>query len=301
MSAGFGGLNPAAAAYAVDLARATHVITDNCTWTAYGLLFHLVSAGRPVSEHALSVSERLAALRVLLETDGDAFSWIALYVLKEGAVPRPESDFNEIATRMFTELLSDALQRVQQVQDRVRLRQQLERISRSPFSGRTGEHKMFIHLQAMARVGVLRRVSENSRRYDLGAEERPRANRLASLFGGRGFESVVAHAQVLDEAANVLGLTGTAAATDAWIRSQLALAYAQAEATGIGIVPLSSATDLVQIRAYMAGFRVEAAIVIETLKAANRSNPRGIRFHVDRAGKPAFFKLSNEVVAEWQM
>lgn len=289
--------NIAAAGYAVDLARSVGVINEQNSWTAAGhLLAHVARRGDDPAALDLTPAERLAHLKIFLEGDGAAMLYLARQVLEEGSLPG-DADWNAVAQSMVLDVYEQSLKLTSATADRVALRRELDRLRKHGFTGKTGSHKMFVHLQSMYRVGLLSRPSAGHGRFYAAAD--PLAlQRFSDAIGDLlRLEEIVRESRWADVAAAMLD----ASQDDGMISPDELLdlvrgPYQNISATGIAICPISAVFDAIQIAALLEQRHIGRSSLEAGLGALQRGRPRDVRLHVDRAGRPAFIKLSPAVL-----
>ncbi|MGQ0803509.1 MAG: hypothetical protein ACT4PI_06570 [Actinomycetota bacterium] len=288
--------NVAAAGYAVDLARGLGVITEQNTWTALGHLVALFAEPRGKRRHedpyVISPAERLLYFRVFLEGDGAALAYLARFLLEHETAPNSEDDWNSIARNMFLTIFDEYLRLTTATSDRVSLRREIERIRSKGYKGKSGPHKMFVHLQSMYRVGLIDRVSEGSnRRYTV--KNRARLEALVKEVGNAlALEETARAARWADVAA--LTLCGAHSERDVDADSfekTLTRVYERIMATGIALCPLGTVFDAMQIEGLLEGQLTRRAALEDALTELQKRRPKDVRLHVDRTGRPAFLKL----------
>jgi hypothetical protein len=293
--------NNAAAGYAVDLAHGLDVLTEQNVWTPKGHLLSIFSAPRNgdwEAELTLDERERLGYLRIFLEGDGAALLFLARRVVNHGAVPNSDGDWNRLAEQMIVEIYKEYLELTTAPGDRVALRHEIDRVSKG-YQGKSGSHKLFIHLQAMYRIGLLARSSLATRRYiaPTSVSPSPLEALVAEVPNAYALEQVAKDGRWIDVAARVLGHRLVSDVKDHdgfW--SVLSAAYRDIMSTGVPLCPLSTLVEALQLDERQDGVPTRDT-VIEEIESAQRKASRDIRFHVDRRGRPAFIRLSDEFVA----
>jgi hypothetical protein len=296
-----GSLNPAAGGYAVDLAVALRLLTPQNAWAELGHLVHLVTKfdGRPLSEELdLTPSEALMHLRLFLEGDGAALVYLARRALECDVIDESVSSWNEIAREMFADIFAGYLRLASLTADRVAIRQTLDRVVREGFRGRTGAHKLFIHLQVLTRVGLLAREDTGGpRRYRVAA--RGALSRLRDLVPDYGaLEEIATRRTWIDAAINVLDpdTQPGSVSGDELLRTIVPF-YVRTTATGVAVCPIRPLLDALIIRRLVnERQRVSSEDALKMLAEVQRGRAKDVRFHVDRTGRPAFLKLSASVV-----
>lgn len=293
--------NVAAGGYALDLARGLSVVNDQNVWTAKGHLVNLVAAVSPdswdLADLDLTTSERLMHFRLFLEADGAALLSIASYLLQHRRVPNSEGDWNTLAQDLFIQVFQEYFTIAGTTSERVRLRTEVERLRKRGYTGKTGTHKMFIHLQTMHRLGLINRQSAtNSRIYELNEDGARRLRRLIELVPDiYALEKVVIEGQWIDVASQVMS-NGfePARASPQHLLAQIIESYQSVMATGIPLCPIEVPIEHIQIK--MLANKKELLPyqeALDVLRSAQSETPSDIRFHVDRLGEPAFLKFSD--------
>ena len=297
------GFNVAAAGYAVDLAHNLGVLSQNNSWTDRGHLVALTmkrGGGDLESDLTLDEQERFLYFRLFLDADGALFLHLARAAMAAGPLPVPKGNWNGLAQEVFVAALEEYLRLAVETSQRVALRRDLERLVRRPFQGRTGEHKLFVHLQAMCRVGLLRRVADSTTR---SYTTEGCSARLEALDQELRNLTILEQRMVRKEWAAVADAVLRDARTgrpempetDA-VRMLLAF-YARVVSTGAPLCEISTLVDALCIVLLARGFRVRShGDVFATLVALQKRHPKDIRFHVDRRGRPVFVKISSSLL-----
>jgi hypothetical protein len=294
--------NIAAAGYGVDLARSLGLINAQQVWTPLGHLVHLFTEQRTEAspeELALSDLEKLVYFRVFLEGDGAAIIFLAQYLSTHESIPGVDgADWNHVAWELVTWCFSEYLRLTSAPADRVALRRELERVRRRAYKGRTGEHKLFVHLRTMTRLGLIdERNGSGRRRYvgDVGVLDvlRTRLDDVVYL------ELVVKEQRWPDVVSCLQPSAQPLAVSDEWIRPSVARYYLGITKTGVALCPIGTLVDAVIVEHLGRGQLVSAADVREWLGSQVKDSSRRMRIHVDRSGTSAYLKLDAELVAEW--
>lgn len=289
--------NDDAARYLVDLARASDLLTASWVWTSKGHLLNLFtpSDGRPLSDLLpLNLKQKLLFLRLFLESDGAALLFIARKILKDRSFP--VQDWNQHAQQMFESTFSAYLSLADRVEERVRLRQKLAKLIGHPYSGRTGSHKMFVHLQVLARIGLIERIERTaSRKYDINDQQAVLLNRLIKKLPDismlERFEGDWA-----TMAADILTIGKRRSVDPDSVFRRIINFYSKVESTGVAVCPLSTIIEATQIELISDSGRLEYGEALAVLEKTQKRMPRDIRFHVNRQGKPAFVRISRPLV-----
>jgi hypothetical protein len=296
--------NEAAGRYAVDLAHGLQLVNDQNAWAPHGHLLALVARSDNAATWAealpLDERERLVFCRIFLEHDGAALLWLGRYVNEHGSIPNTDGDWNELAQRLLLETYEAYLRLTVPVGERVGLRGEIDRIRRKGYRGKSGAHKLFVHLQTMLRVGLLERAeAAGVRRYVSPklAEHGPLLALLEHVSTVEALEQVGRSEAWMDVAATSLGISANANREPLnW--PIMVMLYTQLMATGIAVCPLSTLIEAFQVEiAVGAGNLMPYSDVLDEIKLAQKHHLRDVRFHVDRRGKPAFIKLSDAFVA----
>lgn len=294
--------NAAAGRYAIDLARATGLLTDNLGWTARAHLLSLFAdraAGPPLT---LSLPESLALFAIFFDTDGAAILLLSQWLERDRRVPAPGRTWNEVANNLVIAAYVGSMPLIEDLRDRTLVRHILERRKREPFKGRSGEHQGFVHAQAMHRLGLCdRQVDGRARIYLRGPDDSTHGTatgRLVQLVPSlRQLEDAIRQRRWSEVAARVMLRTPIATLTrvvdrDAIIDQAIA-DYRTVVGTGVALCPLDTLIEAAQIRSVSTGgHSVTYRTVKDILTSWQRLSPRTVRFHVDRRGDPAFVKMS---------
>lgn len=298
---GIRGFNEKAGEYAVDLARALELITPNHGWTGKGHLVNLIAnvdETSPAEEVELNSAERLLHFRVFLEGDGAAFLFLGKYFLDHRSIQNIHSPdtVNPLAQEMFIEVLKEYYALAVEPTERLTLRRHLESVRAKPFRGKGGTHKIKLHIQTLYRLGLL---NSDGSSYELSKKNQGSSVSGLEMLLRRipnipSLEKNIRQNQWLEIAADVfnLGLRRTESTED--ILPTIASYYRRVMESGTPLASLQTlieatrikiATDHMQIISYEL---VESAIL-----KAQKQNPKDLRFHVDRLGRPAFLKMSS--------
>jgi hypothetical protein len=295
------GFNVAAAAYAVDLARGLGLLNENNTWTDKAQLLALHGAmGRAgtATELELDAPKRLTYFRIFLEADGAALLHIARTALPGDSLPR-NHDWNGFAGAMFREIFSDYLGVTADISDRLALRKEIDRLG-SPFTGKTGWHKSYIHLQTMFRLGLLHRRDLRNREYVAVDSMRVMLSDLVRLVPSVvALEEIIQQGRWAEIAASVFQLGAAPAISTDRVLQLAAVTYRSILATGVPLCPLSALVDAIQIHLMASGCHaLTAKDILNTISGLQKRRPRDVRFHVDRRGRVAFMKMSDELARQ---
>ena len=297
--------NVAAAGYAVDLAHGLSLLNSNNVWDENGHLVNLVARdgdGPWENDLSLTLAEKLLYFRLFLEADGAALGYLSRRFLVEGQLPCQESDWNTLAKEMFTSTYSEYLTLTAPTADRVRLRSQRDRIDARGYKGKTGSHKLFLHLQTLHRLDLIERVSgSNERKYRLTSEWQSRLNRFVDeLPDAQTLETAIREHRHIEIAARVFGLnTRNATLGSRQALRELLPAYVQVMKTGVAICPLAPIIEATQISllcksSQLVGYRD----FLDTLAHEQARHVRDIRFHQNRLGQPAFLRISEKLIQD---
>ena len=299
--------NIAAAAYAIDLCQDLELITENNTWTPKGLLLSLFSDGAKSNELedqlSLSLGQKLATLRVFLEADGAAMLFLAKQLAERRALNASENGWNDLAREMFTDVFRDYLSITNNTKDRVQLRREADRIEASGYSGNSGKHKILVHLQTMYRLEMVLRSNESgSTSYILPANS---SNSPIEILRNcipsvNALEKVISENQCLETAAKIIGIAekqliaSFSHAKIAALHGDFQSCYDKIMATGIPLCPISTLLESVQVTNILRKKVLFAySELLEILQAEQKVLHSKIRFHVDRFGKVAFIRISD--------
>ena len=123
----------------------------------------------------------------------------------------------------------------------------------------------------------------------------PNVLALESCVSGRDWANVAA--QVLADQLPSKNV-GAAVIEDQRIFEGVRAVYDSITGTGVSLCSIQSIVETLQIRSLAAGSGILAySEVLSVLERLRKQFPRDVRFHVDRAGRPAFIKLSAKVAS----
>ena len=298
-------INPSAGGYAVDLAKRLGLLNDNLVWTEHGHLLRLFDTGRSVSmERELTLAERIVMFRMFLESDGAAMIYLARVAAEQAALPGKVGDgWNELANAMVTGVYREYLEVEVEPIERMKLKGSLERRRQNPFSGRSGAHQVFLHLQAMYRMGLIGRDDgATGRKYVVlrSAVPEPLGELIATCPGVGELEGISRTGEWPTVAARIFASQLPVAvekddSESGEVFDELREDYGRVMSTGVAICPLRPLIEAVQIRRLISGRVVPSyQCGLEMIAEVRRRHPRRIRFHVDYLGRPAFIVLANQ-------
>ena len=293
-------LNPTAARYAIDLAKALGLLRDNLVWTNLGHLLHVVYGDKdPSNSEELSEIQKYFFLRVFLEFDGAAFIHFAKRLEEDGRVPRQREHWTEVAQRLFSDTYNEYLSWATDPQDRVRIRHLQERRRAKQFRGNSGRHQCFVHLHCLERLGFITKPNAGEHVYTPNTNRDahgsgPIARLLELLPNSLELERTVSTNRLYDIVAELFGCRHQpdGLARD-WFSDTVHRIYQRIVATGVSLCSLQTLTEAVQIELLALGHKpYHAQDVLNLIRSMQRDAPRAIRFHVDVSGRPAFLKIS---------
>lgn len=292
-------INPAAARYAVDLTKSLGLLSDNLVWTKLGHLLNVVYKYDKLPVHPLLTDvQKYFFLRVFLEFDGAAIIFFARRIEQDGRVPRIGERWTDVAQALFTETYQEYLHLATDPQDRVSLRQRLERRKARPFTGNSGRHQCYLHLQTLHRIGLVARKSDKDRIYTYNSPSNSNSTLTSKLLtlipsvadlertlsAGRLYQ-IVSELFSCSRQRNELPSRQFTA-----IVRQI---YEQVMSTGVSLCSLQTLTEAIQIDSLICGYQpFTDRQILNRLRSMQRDAPRSIRFHVDVFGRPAFIKIS---------
>jgi hypothetical protein len=293
-------LNRAAAGYAVDLCHGLSVVSPQNNLTDRGLLLKLLAlenTDRQWDESLdLSLSEQMAYFAIFLEADGAMLRYLLARACTEDQLPPTGTDWNELARDAFTAIFTDYAAVTGSTAGRITIRQDLDRLKQRGFTGKSGSHKLFVHLQTLYRLNLLERKNGSTRRYIVGhVDTRKPCNFLQRVPDVMALERIVKDRTWLE--------VGNGTAFNPGLNRMESLpallvdGYRRIMSLGVSLSPLSTLTDWVRIKAYLAGRIVSYEDCVTELESLQKRHLREIRFHVDRGGRPAFIKIDGRLLS----
>lgn len=296
--------NEAAARYAIDVGKELAIITENHVWTNLGYLVELVADATQSSaddQFELTLQEKLLYLPVFLAGDGAVLLWLVDYILAHHYLPNSTEARNELAQEMFVELYQAYLSVTADTVERVRLRQNIDNLLRQNYTGNTGNHKLFLHAHLLHRTGIIDLKSTQSREYRLSNDRthRERAIKLSKAITDlEALETAVQSQRLIEIAAEVLGVEYVM-----WDQAKQYLTirllteiYRQVLAHGAPSCPLTTLISAIQIKLLAGNVLITYNTAYDFIVDLQQNQSRDVRFHVDRRGKPAYLRLSEEFI-----
>jgi hypothetical protein len=299
-------LNVAAGEYAVDLARSLEVLTEGNSWATQGHFVSLASTLNGTESDWLELDQprKLMHFFVFCEHDGAALLFLAQRLLEAGKLDGHSPTWSELATEMYDTVLRHYTAAAALTSDRVSLRQQLERVRVSPYRGRSGSHKMFLHLQVLTRLGLAIQEPGSARTYvaPARASETELGRFVAALPDFDALDAELRKGTWADLAALVYGLSAQAPDedTDDVMRILVPL-YERLLETGMPHCPIAPIASAAQVRLLAGGAGIlRPEQVMAAIEDVKRTDPKSVRFHVDRSGRPAYVRLDESIVERFR-
>jgi hypothetical protein len=300
-----GKINAAAASYGIDLGRATGLINENYVWSDRGHLLHLVSdPDKATNNAALSLPEKVFFFRLLLDSDGAAIIYFLRQLQRRPQLPNDPHEWNAIANDLFLSTFRSYYALTNDLRARTRLRQLIQQRATKPFSGKSGKHQCFIHLQSLFRLGLVARPGDDESRTYTAANSTPRAaDFLLNEIGDvKDLEEAIKEEKWTSFASRLFGRSPARGApqsdeSDDQFYRDIATSYRRLSATGIPVCPLRTLIEAAQIEEIGRGHYAQPYEArVEALKRLQRKYPGQVHFHVDRLGRPAYLKLDQNVL-----
>ena len=295
--------NKAAAGYALDLARGLAVLGPNNIWDDNGHLVNLTAVlqgGQWLEELSLTEMERFLYFKLFLEADGAVVLELCRLFLAQRQLPRPSWDWNAIARNLYISIYDEYLTLTNAAPERIALRNRLDALRKRGFDGKTGAHKVFVHLQTLHRLGLIERVeSSNDRQYVATDQSQTRIQKLLSIVPNvLVLEDVVRWHRCIDIAASVYDFDDRHIELTPWeALGWLLPNYRQIVETGVAICPIAPLLEATQIALLTQNScYVSYSELLDLLRQLQAENMRDVRFHQDRRGNPAFLRLSGHLV-----
>ena len=294
------GLNVAAARYAIDLGRALNLVNQNLVWTALGHLLNVVSVDTfRCSTNKLSERERVFFLKIFLEFDGAALIFFCNKIENQPRVPERGENWSEIAQKLFETTCQEYLEFLSDPQARIRVRQLADRRRRRAFRGKSGAHQTWLHIQTLHRLGLADRIAEGaSRVYRAQVPAQGGASpalKLIQLVPDLvALETIIRDERLYEVAAQVLGYPETSRElNDLEFLDKLLAVYNLVMDTGVALCPIQTVAEAIQVQSVIEGFKApHTTNVLLRLKNIHQCRLHQLRFHVDRAGHPAYIMLN---------
>ena len=187
----------------------------------------------------------------------------------------------------------------------MKLRGQIQRLARQGYTGRTGNHKLLVHVHTLHRLGLLDKPERGIQRYVADTSSRLSLARMLRLIPNVStLERVISRGETIDVAAAILGLdpaersqAGKQAPPIDEDEFAIALLgyYREIVNLGFSLCPVNALLELLQIRYVSSGRWCSAHQVSTSFRALRAAMPGDLRIHVDRRGLPAYLVVSDSV------
>ena len=291
--------NIAAAGYCADLGLALGVINQNNVWTDKGHLVDLIAETNSPDELALTDREKLLHFRLFLEADGAVLLEIAKYYQAHETLKHSEAVSARFIDDIFERILSDYLKTSSSTAERMELRAEISKLTKVDYRPKTRKHKLLLHLQTLFRLGLVSRTEPASMiEYRVTESQRAQLGELlAQIPNIQQLESRIEQRELITVAAFVLRCRHFQPQADSTetLGRIVARLYLQVKAHGTPLCSISTLTEATQIRMLTETQQLlKYDEILAFLKREQDAHPRDIAFHVDRMGRPAFVKFSEE-------
>ena len=205
-----------------------------------------------------------------------------------------------IAKNLFTAIYSEYLVLTNPIPERTALRNRIDALRTRGFDGKTGSHKLFVHLQTLHRLGFVERAPDtNERHYVVTEDGQNRIEKLLEAIpNALALEELVKEHRSIETASLVYGVASvrpTLTPHDALL--YLLPRYQQIVQTGVAICPIAPLIEATQILLLTEQSKfVSYSEFLSLLHKLQGIHIREVRFHQDRRGNVAFLKLSEHLV-----
>jgi hypothetical protein len=273
-----------------------NLLTENFFWTATGHTAVLLS-GRDEEkgffQKDLSLEERLFWFRVFLEKDAGALQFFAREVAVHEEVPSTGKDWNDLANEMTVYIYNSYLTLSEDIRDRAEMRQVLNRRQRQPYKGKSGAHQCFLHINTLFRTGLLSATGRKYRRSDDPIMHGSVDRFVALAPDISRMEATISKSEIAAIMGKVFwGDLSDGKWTERDVLAEVGDLYARVSERGVSLCPLITLSDAVQIKQLGRGeCPIPYQRFLSILRAEQSRDPKRVRFHVDRLGRPAFITL----------
>lgn len=290
--------NRAAAGYVVDAAHGLGLLTDRYTWAPTGTMMALTSdvgTCSPAAIEGMDLGRRLSHLRTFVAGDGAALLYLLEVLRDEGKIAAGGAAANRSATEMFLHVYRQYLELSSSPSDRTRLRRKIDQLRTRPYRGNTGRHKLLLHVNLLHRLGWLDRLGPDSLTYRL------------SEAGRCAIEVFFSHIRTVSdlerwlrekEAMTLAGrfLARRPLRPEELSREEFAdllvEMYGRVRGVGFTVVPVDVVLELVQHYLLTRGLELTYGNACKRLERLRARNPKELRYHVDRQGRPAYLVMA---------
>jgi hypothetical protein len=244
----------------------------------------------------LSMEEKIFYFRTFLEFDGAALIFLAQKANRATVVPNKGENWNDIANEMMKFVFKSYLAIASDVQDRAGIRQSLSKRERSPYTGKSGSHQCFLHLNVLARVGLLQVRNREYKKPAFNCAASGMLDRfVTSVSDMMALETIAAKGRWPEVVQSILGIENSSnhELTEAEILHRSRGMYESVIATGATLCPVNTLIEAIQIHQLAASKKPPSREdCMKVYRIAQRQSPSTIKFQVDRMGSPAFISFS---------
>lgn len=296
--------NKAAALYAVDLAAALGVITDNNTWTDKGHLVDLLADIGEPNELLLKPREKLLHFRLFLEADGAVLLELARYFIEHGSLSHAEAIASDFVEQLFSRIYNEYLRLTTSTPERMALREDIQKLRQEGYRPKTRHHKLRIHIQTMFRLGLIDRQDNADIRYIAAEQHIPKLSAFVrEITNVEVLEKRIAKNEHLSVASRVFGMGARNFETipQELLSSLLIDAYERIASHGTPICPISTIVEAMQAT-LISEHDTDASFddLLGFITHLQRTNAKQFRFHVDRRGRPSFIKIADQWLQQFK-
>ena len=293
--------NIAASGYCVDLGITLGVINENGVWTDKGHLVDLVADTSFPDKLTLTDGEKLLHLRLFLEADGAMLLEIAKYYQRHETLKHSEAIAARFIDDTFERILSEYLKTSGSTAERMELRADILKLTRGDYKPKTRKHKLLLHFQTLFRLGLVSRAEDSTTiEYCVTNSQRAQLQELLTQIPtSEQLEDRIANRELIAVAAAVLGFPGCQQQAELHnselLSRNIARLYLHVKAHGTPLCSISTLAEAAQIQMLIEAQQfLKYEEVVAFLRMEQNAHPRDIAFHVDRMGRPAFIKFSEE-------
>lgn len=290
--------NRDAAGYVVDAAHGLGLLTDRYTWGRTGTLMALTSDFHSYSRAGvrnLEPHRRLTHLRVFLGGDGAAVWYLLGKLQEDGMIESGGAAANEVATSMFLDVYRQYLELSSSPKDRLRLRGKMEQLRKRQYRGHTGRHKLLLHVNLLYRLGWLDRQPPWNRHVYSVSDAGWRAIRafFATISTIADLEKWLRRNEAMTLAGRLLSREAlrTDDRSPTAFASLLTKTYERVAALGFTVIPVALVVELLQHYMFTEGVGLSYESASERIEEFRRAEPRRVRYHVDRKGRPSYLVI----------
>lgn len=289
--------NPGGATFSVEMSKQFGFLTSNCFWDWKGKVINVLARGDqpeiPDSYFVLTSYEKILFFRYYLETQGAAILEFGKELLERGNISRREFTSSPYVEEIFVRIWHNYLPLTQQIQQRTKLRRNIENLMRRGYSTDTRPHKFVPILNPLQDFGLLEPIKDeykpiivdNKVPLQILIDELKDVKQMEERFKNFDYFAIIKNCFNL-------GYQRELTLSNAKLKTYITSAYSSMKQDKIGLVSIDAIIDIVSVKALIdKTLYLSRHEIIKHLERIQSENPYNVRFHVNRRGERAFVTM----------